>query len=59
MLTWFHLVFIALSLVMSGAFGVWGFVHHETALGIAGLAASAALGAYGWYFVGKARAFAD
>lgn len=54
-LKWFHIVFIALSTLMSAAIGVWGLVNHFPALGVASLAGSAVLCVYGTYFLQKAR----
>jgi hypothetical protein len=54
-LKWFHIVFISLSMVLSVWFGIWGLVHHQVALGIVSLCASAGLVVYGNYFLGKAR----
>ena len=55
MLKWFHIVFISLSMLVSLGFGVWGLFNQQVALGIASLAASAALVVYGNYFLGKSR----
>ena len=54
-LKWFHVVFITVSVLMGVAIGVWGLFNHFAALGISSLAASAALCAYGNYFLQKAR----
>ena len=54
-LKWFHVVFITVSTLMGVAIGVWGLFNHFAALGIASLAASAALCVYGSYFLRKAR----
>jgi hypothetical protein len=54
-LKWFHVVFISASVLMGVAIGVWGFFNHFFGLGAAALASSAALCAYGTYFLQKAR----
>jgi hypothetical protein len=54
-LKWFHIVFIALSTLMSIGIGVWGLAHNFIVLGVLSLAASAVLCVYGPYFVRKAR----
>jgi hypothetical protein len=54
-LKWFHIVFIALSMLVSVGFGVWGLFNQRVALGVVSLASSAALVVYGNYFLGKAR----
>ena len=54
-LKWFHIVFISLSMLMGIAIGIWGLFNHFMALGVASLAASAALCVYGTYFLRKAR----
>ena len=56
-LKWFHIVFIALSTLVSLGFGVWGMFNHYVVLGIASLAASAGLCVYGSYFFEKAKRF--
>jgi hypothetical protein len=55
-LKWFHIAFITLSVLVSLGFGVWGLFNQQAVLGVASLAASAALVVYGNYFLGKARA---
>ena len=54
-LKWFHVVFITVSTLMGVAIGIWGLFNHFVALGIASLAASAALCVYGSYFLRKTR----
>ena len=54
-LKWFHIVFIATSVLMGIAIGIWGLVNHFPGLGAASLASSAALCVYGNYFLQKAR----
>ena len=54
-LKWFHSVFIALSMLVSLGFGVWGLFNQHVALGVVSMAASAGLVVYGNYFLGKAR----
>ena len=54
-LKWFHVVFISISMLMGIAIGVWGLFNHFAVLGVASLASSAALCAYGSYFLQKAR----
>jgi hypothetical protein len=54
-LKWFHVVFISASVLMGIAIGVWGLFNHFTGLGVASLASSAGLCAYGTYFLQKAR----
>jgi len=54
-LKWFHMLFIALSVLVSLGFGVWGVFNHYLALGVVSLAASAGLCVYGNYFFAKAR----
>ena len=54
-LKWFHIVFITLSMMVSVWFGVWALFNEQIALGIVSLAGSAALVAYGNYFLGKLR----
>ena len=54
-LKWFHIVFIALSMLVALGFGVWGLFNQQMVLGVASLAGSAGLCVYGTYFLGKAR----
>ena len=54
-LKWFHIVFIALSMLISLGFGVWGLFNQYVVLGVTSLVASAGLVVYGNYFLGKAR----
>jgi hypothetical protein len=54
-LKWFHVVFIALSILLSVGVGVWGLFNNFVALGALSLAGSAALCVYGPYFLRKAR----
>jgi hypothetical protein len=54
-LKWFHIVFIALSMLLSIGVGVWGLANNFVALGIISLAGSAALCVYGPYFLKKVR----
>jgi hypothetical protein len=54
-LKWFHIVFISLSMLMGIAIGIWGLFNNFIALGLASLAASAALCVYGAYFLRKTR----
>ena len=54
-LKWFHIVFIALSTLMSLGIGVWGLFNSFLVLGIVSLAGSAGLCVYGTYFLQKAR----
>lgn len=54
-LKWFHIVFITLSTLLLIGFGVWSLFNQHVAMGIGSLAASAALCAYGNYFLQKAR----
>ena len=54
-LKWFHIFFIALSMLVSLGFGVWAIFNQHVVLGVASLTGSAALCVYGNYFLGKAR----
>ena len=54
-LKWFHIVFIALSVLLSLWFGVWGLFNRQIALGIMSLGASVGLVVYGNYFMAKIR----
>ena len=54
-LKWFHIVFIALCMLMGVAIGVWGLFNGFQLLGAGALASSAALCLYGNYFLQKAR----
>jgi hypothetical protein len=54
-LKWFHIVFIALSMLTSLGFGVWALFNHHVILGVVSLAASAGLCVYANYFLAKAR----
>ena len=54
-LKWFHIVFIALSTLLSVGVGVWGLFNNFVWLGVASLAGSAGLCIYGPYFLRKAR----
>ena len=54
-LKWFHIVFIALSMLVSLGFGLWGLFNQQVVLGALSLAASAGLVIYGNYFLVKAR----
>jgi hypothetical protein len=54
-LKWFHLAFIALSVLTSLGFGLWGLFNQHAALGVVSLAGSAGLCVYGNYFMAKAR----
>jgi hypothetical protein len=54
-LKWFHIVFIALSMLLSIGMGVWGLFNNFAVLGVLSLAGSAALCVYGPYFLKKAR----
>ena len=54
-LKWFHIVFIALSTLLSLGIGVWGLFNNFLVLGIVSLAGSAGLCVYGTYFLQKAR----
>ena len=54
-LKWFHIVFIALSMLMAIGVGVWGLVNNFVALGVISLAGSAALCVYAPYFLRKAK----
>ena len=54
-LKWFHIVFIALSTLVSLGFGVWAMFNRHAALGTVSLAASAGLCVYGNYFFAKTR----
>ncbi|MCM3880055.1 MAG: hypothetical protein ND807_08105 [Vicinamibacterales bacterium] len=56
-LKWFHIVFIALSMLLSIGMGVWGLFNNFVALGVVSLAGSAALCVYGPYFLRKVRTF--
>lgn len=56
-LKWFHIVFIALSMLLSIGMGVWGLFNNFVALGVVSLAGSAALCVYGPYFLRKVRSF--
>ena len=47
----FHLVLIALSIVLASGTGVWGLFNHEVLLGALLLGAAILLIAYGGYFV--------
>jgi hypothetical protein len=51
----FHLFFIALSIVLSAGFGMWGLLNHYVVLGALSLVFAALLVVYGGYFVGKAE----
>jgi hypothetical protein len=54
-LKWFHLAFIALSVLTSLGFGLWGLFNQHAVLGAVSLAGSAGLCVYGNYFMTKAR----
>jgi hypothetical protein len=54
-LKWFHIVFIALSMLLTIGIGVWGLFNQFIALGVVSLAGSAALCVYAPYFLRKAR----
>ena len=54
-LKWFHIVFIALSVILSVWFGVWGLFNEQIVLGIASLGASVGLVVYGSHFMDKLR----
>jgi len=54
-LKWFHIVFISICMLMGIAIGVWGLFNSFIALGAASLVSSAALCAYGSYFLQTAR----
>jgi hypothetical protein len=54
-LKWFHVVFIALSVLTSLGFGLWGLFNQHVVLGVVSLAGSAGLCVYGNYFLAKAR----
>jgi hypothetical protein len=54
-LKWFHIVFIALSIVLATAVGVWGLFNQFVVLGVVSLAGSAVLCIYAPYFLRKAR----
>jgi hypothetical protein len=54
-LKWFHIVFITLSTLTLLGFGVWGLFNQYAVMGVASLAASAALCVYGNYFLQKVR----
>ena len=54
-LKWFHVVLITLSTIALIGMGVWGLFNHFAVVGVASLAASAALCVYGPYFLRKTR----
>jgi hypothetical protein len=54
-LTWFHIVFITISMLMGIAIGVWAFFNHFPILALGSLASSAGLCLYGNYFLNKVR----
>jgi hypothetical protein len=51
----FHIFFIALSIVFSSGFGVWGLVNHYLLLGVISLGIGVVLVIYGGYFIQKAQ----
>jgi len=51
----FHLVFIAIAIVLTAGFGVWGLLNHYAAAGSLSLIIGALLVMYGAYFSGRAQ----
>lgn len=51
----FHLVLIALSIVLASGVGVWGVMNHEVLLGALSLGVGLLLIVYGSYFMGTAE----
>ena len=52
----FHLFFIALSIVLTAGFGMWGLLNHYIVLGVLSLGVGVLLVVYGGHFMGKAEA---
>jgi hypothetical protein len=51
----FHLLFIALSIVLASGFGTWGLFNHYAVLGALSLGLAVLLAVYGGYFAWKAE----
>jgi hypothetical protein len=51
----FHVVFIALSIIITAGFGMWGVLNSYRLSGAVSLAVSGALVIYGAYFAAKAE----
>jgi hypothetical protein len=51
----FHLFFIALSIILTSALGVWGLFNHYVLLGLISLGMSILLVLYEAYFASKAQ----
>jgi membrane protein implicated in regulation of membrane protease activity len=51
----FHLLFVAISIVLTAAVGVWGLFNHYQVLGALSLSLSVLLVVYGAYFAAKAQ----
>ena len=54
-LKWFHIVFIAICMLMGIAIGIWAFVNNFLLLSVGSFVVSAGLCVYGSYFLQKAR----
>jgi hypothetical protein len=51
----FHLVFIAIAIVLTAGFGIWGLLNHYPVAGSLSLIVGALLVLYGAYFAGRAQ----
>ena len=51
----FHLVFIAIAIVLTAGFGIWGLLNNYARAGSLSLIVGALLILYGAYFAGRAQ----
>jgi hypothetical protein len=51
----FHLVFIAIAIVLTAGFGIWGLLNHYATAGSVSLIVGALLILYGANFAGRAQ----
>jgi hypothetical protein len=51
----FHLVFVAMAIVLTAGFGIWGLLNNYATAGGLSLIAGALLVLYGAYFAGRAQ----
>jgi hypothetical protein len=51
----FHLVFVAIAIVLTAGFGIWGLLNNYAAAGSLSLIVGALLVLYGAYFAGRAQ----
>jgi hypothetical protein len=51
----FHLFFLALAIVLTSGFGMWGLLNHYSLLGSLSIAVGILLVIYGGYFAAKAQ----